>query len=80
MSATMSEVTFDIFSGTSDTDAVWLESVEGLSKARERLEQIAAVRPGAYFLYSPRSRSILAKSNTTKQFQSTPLNTQAGAA
>jgi hypothetical protein len=49
----MSEPTFDIFSGTSDKDAYWLEFVEGLSKARERLEQIAAARPGAYFLYCP---------------------------
>lgn len=67
----MSESTFDIFSGTSDKDARWLESVEGLSEARERMEHIAAVRPGAYFLYDPLSHSILAKSGTTEQLQST---------
>jgi hypothetical protein len=65
----MSEQTFDIFSGTSDKDARWLESVEGLSKTRERMERLAEVRPGAYFLYNPQSHSILAKADTTKQPQ-----------
>jgi hypothetical protein len=67
----MSEQTLDIFSGTSDKDARWLESVGGLSKAQERIEQIAAVRPGAYFLYSAESQSILLKIDTTRQLQST---------
>jgi hypothetical protein len=65
----MSEQTFDLFSGASDKDARWLESVEGLSEARERMEHIAAVRPDAYFLYDPLSRSVLAKADTTKQLQ-----------
>jgi len=65
----MSEPTFDIFSGTSDRDAVWLECVDGLSEARQRLERIAAVIPGAYFLYDSASRSVIAKSSTTKQLQ-----------
>jgi hypothetical protein len=65
----MKEPTFDIFSGTSDRDAVWLECVDGLSQARQRLERIAAAIPGAYFLYDPASRSVIAKSSTTKQLQ-----------
>ena len=65
----MSEPTLDIFSGTSDRDARWLESIQGLSKARGRMERLAEVRPGAYFLYDPLSHSILAKSDTTKQLQ-----------
>jgi hypothetical protein len=65
----MSEPTFDIFSGTSDKDARWLESIEGLSRARGRMERLAEVRPGAYFLYDPLSHSILAKSDITKQLQ-----------
>jgi hypothetical protein len=60
------EPIFDIFSGTSDKDAVWLESVPGLSTARERMERIATVSPGAYFLYNSSSRSILARSDTSK--------------
>ncbi len=65
----MSEPTFDIFSGTSDKDAHWLESIDGLSKARDRMEHIASVRPGEYFLYSPQSHTILAKSSTDKSLQ-----------
>jgi hypothetical protein len=65
----MSEPTFDIFSGTSDKDARWLEAVEGLSKAQDRMEHIAAVRPGEYFLYSPLSHTILAKSSAAKSLQ-----------
>jgi hypothetical protein len=65
----MSEPTFDIFSGTSDKDARWLESIEGLSKARDRMEHIAAVRPGEYFLYCPENHTILAKSSTAKPLQ-----------
>jgi|HubBroStandDraft_4_1064222.scaffolds.fasta_scaffold610276_2 hypothetical protein len=65
----MSEPTFDIFSGTSDKDARWLESIEGLSKARDRMAHISAVRPGEYFLYSPESHTILAKSSNIKLLQ-----------
>jgi hypothetical protein len=65
----MSEPTFDIFSGSSDKDARWLESIEGLSEARVRMESLAEIRPGAYFLYDPVNHSILAKTNGTKQLQ-----------
>jgi hypothetical protein len=41
--------TFDIFSGTAKK-AMWIEAVEGLSNARERMEQIAADKPGQYFI------------------------------
>ncbi len=49
----MSEPTFDIFSGNSDKDASWLESIEGLSKARERMESLAEIRPGHIFCMIP---------------------------
>jgi hypothetical protein len=65
----MREPTFDIFSGTPDRDAVWLECVDGLSEARQRLDYIGTVRPGAYFLYDHASRSVIAKSGTTKQLE-----------
>lgn len=60
----MKEPTFDIFSGESDKAPVWIEAVEGLSKARERLEQIAAKKPGKYFLFSLYSGSILLEIET----------------
>ena len=76
----MKEPLFDVFSGTSEKDAVWRECVEGLSNARRRMEQMAASVPGAYFLYSPLSHSILAKIDTGKQLQSARLEKKAGAA
>ena len=80
MGVHVGELTFDIFSGTSDKDAIWLECVDGLSEARNRMEHIAAVRPGAYFLYSHASRSMLERTNTVRQLQSAPKKTKASAA
>lgn len=58
------EPSFDIFSGAPDKDATWLECVRGLSNARERMEQIAAEKPGRYFIFAPLSHAILAQIET----------------
>lgn len=63
----MKEPFFDIFKGPSEKNAVWIEAVEGLSNARERMEQIAAENPGEYFLFSTSSHSILARIETLKK-------------
>jgi hypothetical protein len=60
---TREESKFDIFSGQID-NAMWLESVEGLSKARDRMRQIAAQNPGRYFIFSPASNKVLAEMET----------------
>jgi len=59
-----SEARFDIFSGQIDKNALWIETVEGLSRARERMEQIAAEKPGQYFIFSPLSHAVLAQVET----------------
>jgi hypothetical protein len=62
------EPIFDIFrGGPSDKDAVWIESVEGLSSARERMQQIAVVTPGQYFVFSRSSHYILARIDTRRK-------------
>jgi len=58
---------FDIFAGLADKDAVYLETVAGLSSARERMEAIAAKEPGQYFVFSPRDHTILAKTETREK-------------
>ncbi len=60
MGILMKEPNFDIYSGAPDPDkgAVWLASVEGHSKPRERMEQIQ------YFIFNPETDSILAHRNT----------------
>ena len=57
----MRGVVYDIFLGTSEQDALWLEAVEGLSRAKERLSQIAAHKPGNYFIFSSQAQAIIAR-------------------
>jgi DNA-binding NarL/FixJ family response regulator len=57
---------FDIFRGAANKEAVWEETVRGLSSARERMETIARLRPGQYFVFSPTDHSILAKTTSSK--------------
>jgi hypothetical protein len=71
---------FDLFSGTSEQDAIWLECVEGLSAARQRMEQRAKSLPGSYFLYSALSHSILTKIDTGKHLQHAREEQKVGAA
>jgi len=63
----MKEPSFDIFSGRSDKDAVWIEAVQGLSNARARMHEIAAQTPGQYFIFSVGSHAILAQTETFKK-------------
>ena len=58
---------FDIFCGNAGKNAMWYETVGGLSNARTRMEQIAQRCPGAYFLFSRRDRSVLARIDTTEK-------------
>jgi hypothetical protein len=60
----MSEETFDIFSGAPEEYGSWVEVIEGLSSAHERMEQIAAEKPGQYFLFSRTHQSILMQVDT----------------
>ena len=51
----MNEI-YAIFSGT-ESAPIWLEAVDGLSNARQRMEEIATQKPGHYFIYSAASQS-----------------------
>ena len=42
--------TFDIFKVTSG-GPLWVEAVEGLEKAKERMAQLALTSPGEYFIH-----------------------------
>ena len=67
------EPTFDIFCGVPDKNATWYEAVEGLANARERMEQIARIRPGSYFVFSRQDHSILARTETICKAARMPL-------
>jgi hypothetical protein len=58
--------TFHIFSGCyPDNDVVWIESVEGYAAAKQRMERIAAEKPGPYFVFSVPDGAPLATTDTT---------------
>src|SRR5262249_14439773 len=56
---TIEDDNFDIFSGTSDRDAVWLEVVSGLEAARKRVHEISGAGPGDYFLFHAGTHAII---------------------
>jgi hypothetical protein len=64
----VSEPRFDIFSGSIDKDAMWIESIAGLAQARQRMEAIAIRVPGKYFIFSIYSHLVLARIDTTRNF------------
>lgn len=55
---------FDIFLGSCENNALWLESVGGLDAAVQRMHEIAGRRPGMYFVLNLRDRVIVAKTDT----------------
>jgi hypothetical protein len=71
------EPPFDIYHGAPDKNAAWYESVEGLANARARMEQIARIRPGKYFVFSRRDHSILAQIETFPDAQLPMASTSA---
>src|SRR5262249_5985084 len=57
---------FDIFHGQyGKTDAVWVEAVEGLASACQRMYALATERPGPYFVFCTVSHEVLDSMDTT---------------
>jgi hypothetical protein len=73
----LKEPLFVIFSDLNEGRVVWLEPVEGLANAQRRMQQIAAEKPGAYFVYDAQTASTVAKTNTAKELRSTLSPTNA---
>jgi hypothetical protein len=63
----MGAPTYDIYSGQFDTEATWLESVEGLGKAAMRMGQLTAKEPGAYFVFCKTTQRALLSVDTTAE-------------
>lgn len=55
---------FDIFSGVPDRDAVWVCTVQGLATAKERMDRLAAEKPGPYFIFFAPTREIVGRTAT----------------
>src|SRR5215469_3630962 len=56
--------TFDIFSGNHDKNAQWIEAVEGLANANRRMQELAAEKPGKYFIFYSGTRTVVATTET----------------
>ena len=61
-------LSFDIFSGRFDTpNALWIEAVQGLVAAHERMQEIAATKPGEYFIFCCRTQAVVATTHTVAE-------------
>ncbi len=58
--------TYDLFSGSQDEGPVWLETVQGLAAACERMKERSQTHPGEYFVLCTTSHRILAAIDTTQ--------------
>jgi hypothetical protein len=58
--------TYDIFSGRTDKQPLWIESVEGLDAAKQRMHDFAASTPGPYFVYRVSTQAVLAFTDTSE--------------
>ena len=65
----MSVPRFEIFKGSSDKKAIWVESLGELSAANKRMKELADESPGAYFVFDVRARQILISLDTTNEWR-----------
>jgi hypothetical protein len=53
------ETIFDIFRRLPDGKPLWIESVQGLHAAKDRLSHLLSATPGEYFIYSEKSGGVI---------------------
>jgi hypothetical protein len=57
---------YDVFSGEPSKEPLWLESVQGFSAAVQKMHQLAAQKPGPYFIFSPHISRVIAFTDSSK--------------
>jgi len=50
---------YDIFRKLPDNSPIWIEAVEGLEQAKNRLGQLSSQIPGQYLVYDTTNRKFL---------------------
>jgi hypothetical protein len=68
---------YHVFSGNfRDKGGLWLESVEGLEAAKERVRQLSEKSPGHYYVFCAKTLQPLASIDTssTKQDESREID------
>ena len=59
---------YDIFSGIfGEGDAMWLEAVQGLGEACNKMKERAARVPGRYFIFCQTTHIVRASTDTSKR-------------
>ena len=67
---------YDIFSGSIDSAPLWLEAVDDLKQARERMKQRGLESPGPYFVYCSFTKTVVEIINTSNLNDSGDAETQ----
>jgi len=57
---------FDIFSGAFDRDPMWIETVEGLDSACDRMREHAAQNHGKFFVFCMETHKVVDSIDTTE--------------
>jgi hypothetical protein len=73
----MQFLTFDIFSGVFEQNALWVEAVQGIDHATKRMEQIASDKPGKYFIFCSATHAVVSSTDTFKKPDSAAKANQA---
>lgn len=58
---------YDIFSGSRDLGALWVESAPDFETAKTRMQELARLRPGKYFIFSVKINAIIREIDTTAE-------------
>jgi len=56
--------TYDVFSGAPEEEVLWVEAVDGLNHAIDRMTQRSRENPGRYFVYNTSSQTVVASIDT----------------
>jgi hypothetical protein len=60
----MDDTPFGIFAGLPGKGSKWLESAARFESAQERMKQLAAQNPGAYFIFNTWNLCVVSEVNT----------------
>jgi hypothetical protein len=58
-------MTYDIFAGGCDNEAIWLAAEEEFESAQERICSLAAIMPGPYFVFCQETQRVVVSVDTT---------------
>jgi hypothetical protein len=61
----MSAPLYDIFSGHPNEDPLWVEAVDSLAAANQRMAEHARQNPGPYFIFCHKNKAVLASVDTS---------------